>query len=214
MAVIQFFGPFNMSTSQTTAGNMTGATATQLTITDGYNTSIYGGNFTYSNNQVFGTLTDYQQLQGSALLVQATGLNIDAHYAASLIQSNQVQTLYQAILQGNDILIGANTGGDVLTGFSGNDVYVLKGGSNTVLGGNGFNTVVINTPIASATETLTGNVETLHIGSSTNTLTNVSRIQFSDNVLALDVQGNAGNAYRLYQAAFNRTPDNEVVPVV
>ena len=71
MAVIQFFGRVNMSASQTTVGNITGTTATQLTITDGNNTSIYGGNFTYSNNEVFGTLTNYQQLQGPSALEKA-----------------------------------------------------------------------------------------------------------------------------------------------
>lgn len=38
-------------------------------------------------------------------------------------------------------------------------------------------------------------------------LTNVERIQFADETLALDISGNAGQAYRLYQAAFNRAPD-------
>lgn len=39
-------------------------------------------------------------------------------------------------------------------------------------------------------------------------LSNVERIQFSDKTLALDISGNAGQAYRVYQAAFDRTPDN------
>jgi Ca2+-binding RTX toxin-like protein len=39
------------------------------------------------------------------------------------------------------------------------------------------------------------------------TLTNVERLQFSDQTLALDINGTAGQAYRIYQAAFNRTPD-------
>lgn len=39
------------------------------------------------------------------------------------------------------------------------------------------------------------------------TLTNVERINFSDGIVAMDINGNAGQAYRLYQAAFNRTPD-------
>ncbi|MGC1504957.1 MAG: DUF4214 domain-containing protein [Sulfitobacter sp.] len=37
--------------------------------------------------------------------------------------------------------------------------------------------------------------------------TNVERIQFNDGMLALDVDGNSGQAYRLYQASFDRTPD-------
>ena len=42
----------------------------------------------------------------------------------------------------------------------------------------------------------------------TDTLTNIERIQFSDMTVALDISGIAGQAYRVYQAAFNRTPDN------
>jgi hypothetical protein len=39
------------------------------------------------------------------------------------------------------------------------------------------------------------------------TLSNVERLKFSDGMVALDVNGTAGEAYRLYQAAFDRTPD-------
>jgi len=39
------------------------------------------------------------------------------------------------------------------------------------------------------------------------TLVSIERIQFTDGTLALDESGNAGQAYRLYQAAFGRTPD-------
>jgi hypothetical protein len=39
-------------------------------------------------------------------------------------------------------------------------------------------------------------------------LTGIERIQFSDHALALDIDGHGGQAYRLYQAAFNRAPDN------
>jgi hypothetical protein len=43
----------------------------------------------------------------------------------------------------------------------------------------------------------------------TDTLNGIERIRFSDGAVALDVgvDGVAGQAYRLYQAAFNRTPD-------
>jgi hypothetical protein len=39
------------------------------------------------------------------------------------------------------------------------------------------------------------------------TLVNVERVQFSDANLAFDINGTAGQAYRLYQAAFDRAPD-------
>ncbi|NRB02565.1 MAG: DUF4214 domain-containing protein [Rhodobacteraceae bacterium] len=39
-------------------------------------------------------------------------------------------------------------------------------------------------------------------------LTDVERITFNDGTLAFDADGNAGEAYRLYQACFDRTPDD------
>lgn len=39
------------------------------------------------------------------------------------------------------------------------------------------------------------------------TLVNIERIQFADKWLALDVNGVAGQVYRIYQAAFDRVPD-------
>ena len=41
------------------------------------------------------------------------------------------------------------------------------------------------------------------------TLISVERVKFDDGTLALDFEGNAGQAYRLYQAAFDRVPDTE-----
>lgn len=40
-------------------------------------------------------------------------------------------------------------------------------------------------------------------------LTSIERLQFDDGILALDVDANPGLAFRLYQAAFDRTPDPE-----
>ncbi|MEP5731701.1 MAG: DUF4214 domain-containing protein [Sulfitobacter sp.] len=41
------------------------------------------------------------------------------------------------------------------------------------------------------------------------TLHNVERVIFEDGTLALDIDGNSGQVYRLYQASFDRTPDAE-----
>lgn len=43
------------------------------------------------------------------------------------------------------------------------------------------------------------------------TLSNVERLKFSDKLVAVDIEGAAGQAYRLYQAAFHRPPDKEGV---
>lgn len=41
------------------------------------------------------------------------------------------------------------------------------------------------------------------------TLANLERIEFFDGTLALDINGHSGQAYRLYQASFDREPDKE-----
>ncbi len=43
----------------------------------------------------------------------------------------------------------------------------------------------------------------------TDSLINVERIKFSDKSIAIDIDGNGGQAYRLYSAAFDRAPDLE-----
>lgn len=48
--------------------------------------------------------------------------------------------------------------------------------------------------------------EVLHAGG-VDRLSNVERLQFGSSVVAFDVEGTAGKAYRIYQAAFDRKPD-------
>ena len=60
MANVSFFVPTNMAASQTWFGNVTGATSTQITISDGFNTSIYFGSFSYVGNNAYGTVTGYE----------------------------------------------------------------------------------------------------------------------------------------------------------
>ena len=50
-------------------------------------------------------------------------------------------------------------------------------------------------------------VETSKLDNQTIKLSGVERIAFDDALVAYDINGNGGQAYRLYQAAFNRTPD-------
>ena len=48
---------------------------------------------------------------------------------------------------------------------------------------------------------------TLGLNGNAISLSNVERIQLSEGSVALDLGGSAGQTYRLYQAAFDRTPD-------
>jgi hypothetical protein len=90
--------------------------------------------------------------------------------------------------QNNDTL-AATTGDDNFDGLGGRDTVVINGAHT------GFNVTVNSATNLTVT------------GAGTDTFANIERLQFNDGTLAFDVDGDAGQAYRLYQAAFDRTPD-------
>jgi hypothetical protein len=98
-------------------------------------------------------------------------------------------------------------GNDVLGGSSYNDVIHPGAGINTVDGGGGTDLAVFSGARAGYTITLAGAAATVSGAQGSNALTNVERLKFDDMNVALDIDGNAGKAYRLYQAAFDRVPD-------
>ncbi|MDN4052384.1 DUF4214 domain-containing protein [Massilia sp. YIM B02763] len=85
---------------------------------------------------------------------------------------------------------------------------VAPSGAAAVKGAAGIDTVIYGGAHGAYTVAKNGDKVVVSNGSGTSTtLSNVERIQFGDQSLALDTEGNAGDAYRLYQAAFNRSPD-------
>jgi hypothetical protein len=119
---------------------------------------------------------------------------------------------------GNDVLI-ANPAGGTLHGMAGNDTLiggagadVLDGGpgNDQLVGGAGIDTAVYHGARALYSITKSGAgwsvVDNSGVDGS-DQLTSIERLRFSDVTLALDVNGDAGQAYRIYQAAFGRAPD-------
>lgn len=109
-----------------------------------------------------------------------------------------------------DLLIGGG-GNDHLTGGAGNDVLVGGSGDDTLDGAGGLNEADYAGPraaydISRAAGTLLV-TDTQADRDGTDQLLNVQRLKFADGWLAFDTAGDAGQAYRLYQAAFARTPD-------
>ena len=115
-------------------------------------------------------------------------------------------------LAGNDVFIGfgdeASFRGDIFYGGEGVDTAVFRGNLSDYA-------IVQNVPVYD---------ERVHNGSfvagmsvhdgvagrdGMDQLVEVERLQFDDVSLAFDVDGVAGYAYRLYQAAFDRKPDQE-----
>jgi hypothetical protein len=100
---------------------------------------------------------------------------------------------------------------DRIEGRGGNDTMVGNGGNDTLIGGTDIDTAVYAGVRSNFTLTKTSAGFTVSDKISTegtDTLQNVERLKFSDTTVALDIDGNGGQAYRVYQAAFNRTPDS------
>ena len=107
---------------------------------------------------------------------------------------------------GDDVLNG-NDAANRLLGGVGNDMIDGLGGVDTArYGGERTNYTISNN---------NGIIEIVDTGSGQNegsdTLSNMERLEFSNGTLAYDIAAgeNAGSAYRVYQAAFARTPDND-----
>lgn len=126
--------------------------------------------------------------------------SVPTAYADWLIGSEAGDTI--AALAGNDAVLG-NGGNDVLTGGAGNDE--LNGGA-------GRDTAVFSGLAAQYSASRDGSTGYLTVKANAGTdgtdlLINIERLQFANGTLALDTDGPAGQAYRMYKAAFDRTPD-------
>ena len=94
------------------------------------------------------------------------------------------------------------------TGTAGNDVFAMAPGSAAIEGGAGRDTAVYRGVSDNfVLERGVYGFTVRDIDGSVDNLINVERIAFDDTMVALDINGAAGQIYRLYQAAFDRVPD-------
>lgn len=182
----------------------------------------------WSHSNVQGTLSafntsfrdgSYFQVNGAAVAVSASNPLDENRMVASGgnddIDIEMPARLYQEIVvqagAGND-LVTLKGGGGLLhvDGGAGNDVVVLKDGAHQVNGGAGFDVVKFAGARASVTVSATGQQGGFSVKDGAGTvsqLVGVERLLLSDAAVALDIDGVAGQAFRLYQAALNRAPD-------
>ncbi|GAB3459047.1 hypothetical protein GCM10027321_15870 [Massilia terrae] len=92
------------------------------------------------------------------------------------------------------------------TGGVGNDIFHSSNNSDTFDGGPGLDTVVYHTSSSGYTMYFDGHDINVAKGE-LDTLHNIERVLFNDRAIAFDLDGAAGQAYRLYRASFDRVPD-------
>lgn len=105
-------------------------------------------------------------------------------------------------------LVGTE-GADQLTATQGNDALLGWGGDDLLDGGAGIDIGVYDGARAGFQVRRVEQGFTVAGADGNDVLRNIERLQFDDVNVALDIDGNAGAAYRLYQAALNRSPDLE-----
>jgi len=91
-------------------------------------------------------------------------------------------------------------------------VFMSTNSDETFSGGEGndnalFNGALENYTIAISTATDVVTVSDIVGSDGVDTLIDIERLKFTDTHLAIDLDGNAGQAYRIYKAAFDRVPD-------
>lgn len=156
-------------------------------------------------------------------LLTETGLsNLDNFdYAAHLAAKQEVKLAEERLLgtSGDDVLTQTNSsksiyvagaGNDQISSGASNDFLIGGAGNDKINGGAGTDVAVFDVKKSSVviTKDASGNVlvqDSTGVDG-TDTLTGVERLSFSDVSIALDVNGDAGQAYRIYKAAFDRDP--------
>ncbi len=110
---------------------------------------------------------------------------------------------------GDNTLQGRN-GDDLLSGGAGDDMLIGGRGDDQLVGGAGVDVARYEgTRSGYLVSWLNGalHVSDLRGIEGRDTLSGVERLLFTDTAVALDVDAAAGQVYRLYRAAFDRTPD-------
>jgi len=113
---------------------------------------------------------------------------------------------------GDDLLNGSS-GQNFLYGEDGNDLFYLDSSStgwdDTVDGGAGTDTAEFLSLYSfnmSIQRTAAGQTKLIGYAENSLTLENIERLKFINKAIAFDAAASAGQAYRLYKAAFNRDP--------
>ncbi len=219
MALLQLFQSFDLRSPPFWSYTAVTADKTGFSIVDGVHRQVFIGDFTASGDSLAGRVTATSYLRDGVEIYRVTGLDTDVAVLIDLIENNNVAQAYALVLAGADAVTGSS-GADVLPGYNGDDSLSAGGGADLLVGmagndrldgGSGLDTAeYMNIRAAySVARTDTGfRVSTTGIEGS-DMLYGVERLRFADGAVALDTgrDGIAGQAYRLYLATFNRTPD-------
>lgn len=198
-------GKFDVAGNASTVGQGLSNTAVTGTLTS-YKDDYRDGSHTY--------ITGVSTFLKAGQVIDETMLADDTRFSGDdVITIDLPGKLYADFLMasggGNDVVTLAGGGARLnLNAGTGNDRISVLSDAHRIDGGAGLDTVALTSARAGYTVQKTSEGFTVKDSAGvTNTVLNVERLTFTDTSYALDIDGNGGQAYRIYQAAFDRTPD-------
>lgn len=151
-------------------------------------------------------------LDDETLMSLSSGINsIDALVYSSwntTPRTGITLTYHKLVTGAGDDTIRASDAGSIIDSGGGSDIVQGGAGDDRIAGGEGLDTLVL--PGDAAQYQLAAAAQGWIVeGAGRDMREGVERIRFSDTSMALDIDGVAGQVFRLYQAAFDRAPDQQ-----
>lgn len=220
MAIVTLASKFSLASNQDWDWEIAKLSTSFISIENTIYRQSFDGSFELSPDGIIsGNATASNFYVDNTLVYSITGMNADATKLQVFVENEgDTQQTYAFVLSGNDTINGSADadvlagfgGNDNLSGGAGNDLIIAGSGNDTISGGAGDDTVTFSGARANYTvvTTATGITVTDKTGADgIDSVSGAERVLFSDSGIAFDGGGNGGEAYRVYQAAFNRTPD-------
>ncbi|MFZ3000753.1 MAG: DUF4214 domain-containing protein [Undibacterium umbellatum] len=198
--VLTFSEPVKAGSGTITLQNADGSTVASYNIAQSSNVSISGNTVTINPTNDLNNGSTYKLNIPSGTIKDIAGNN----YIGT--SSYSFTTAIKAVPGG---IIGT-AGNDSLSGTAGNDSFNGLAGNDIINGGAGLDIAIYAGKRSDFNITPSGanfTVQDKTGAEGTDTVNQLERLQFADMSVALDINSTAGVAYRIYQAAFNRTPD-------
>ena len=203
MAIVTVAQPFNMLADDDWGWQVTSATATSITISDGVHTQTYGGTFSFdAADNISGTVATTRHYLNGAVVYSVTGMTASAAQMQTHAETfGDTQATYAYALSGNDSIIGSS-GSDILLGYAGNDSLLGGSGNDSLSGGAGNDSLNGGT----GADTMLGGAgsdsyyvdhtgDRVHETTSTTSTTNAGGVDKVNSPLTFDLSAYAGVSF-------------------
>jgi hypothetical protein len=207
--VVPTISPYYVSIDSASTGSVTENAAIDTVIydTNGSYRSDTGAPLILSLSGEDVSLININQSDGIVTLKAPADYETKSSYSFDVTASVGTASVTKAIIVTVVDVIENSVVANTVTGNELNNSFNSSSSDDFMDGGSGTDTVYFaGTKNSYVISMDNGNID-INGTDGHDILTNIERIQFSDCVVAYDTDGNAGEAYRIYKAAFDRAPD-------